>query len=343
MKNYVADPQNPGKYLDTIELQKRNPQEPLPPVDIVALLKWDKWPRKDALLILAGYHPRNEVDGAGHPVGTVGAGIVFLDGTNQAMLDQAGLQHPRYPQMLHEFLPLAEYANGADDKEKSPQEWLAWAKGKGFTPYWMEYAEANQSAPSAKGGAAPDDGIKAIGQILAAAGMGVLALEVAKHEAIQQLQESPAANNLLNRYIALQPKSKPKPEVKEAPQPAQTAAQKVELVTDTSQKSDAEPWLIQNQNGAATKVEAKPVTASNNSKVYWRVVLKNNIKTFDAASKNGKATVREVIKSFQALNDVKIPCHKNADTLVWIDDMGSRQTAAKKTISNAMSEARKQQ
>ena len=228
MKNYVADPQNPGKYLDTIELQKRNPQEPLPPVDIVALLKRDKWSRKDALLILAGYHPRNEVDGAGHPVGTVGAGIVFLDGTNQAMLDQAGLQHPRYPQMLYEFLPLAEYANGADDKEKSPQEWLAWAKGKGFTPYWMEYAEANQSAPSAKGGAAPDDGIKAIGQILAAAGMGVLALEVAKHEAIQQLQESPAANNLLNRYIALQPKSKPKPEVKEAPQPAQTAAQKVE-------------------------------------------------------------------------------------------------------------------
>ena len=122
-----------------------------------------------------------------------------------------------------------------------------------------------------------------------------------------------------------------------------TPTDKVELVTDTSQKSDAKPWLIQNQNGAATKVEAKPVTASNNSKVYWRVVLKNNIKTFDAASKNGKATVREVIKSFQALNDVKIPCHKNADTLVWIDDMGSRQTAAKKTISNAMSEARKQQ
>ncbi len=54
------------------------------------------------------------------------------------MLDQAGLQHPCYPQMLHDFLALAEYDDGAN-KEKSPQEWLAWAESKGFKPYWLDY------------------------------------------------------------------------------------------------------------------------------------------------------------------------------------------------------------
>ncbi len=89
----------------------------------------------------------------------------------------------------------------------------------------IEAAPIEQPAPTPKAEAAPDDGIKAIGQILAGAGMGVLALEVAKREAIQQLQESPTANNLLNRYIALQPKGKPKPEAKaEADKPGITTA-----------------------------------------------------------------------------------------------------------------------
>lgn len=72
--------------------------------------------------------------------------------------------------------------------------------------------------------ATKDDGITTIGRFLAGAGMGVLALEVAKREAIQQLQESPAANNLLNRYIALQPKGKPKPEAKGEAKPVTTPA-----------------------------------------------------------------------------------------------------------------------
>ncbi|KXW58918.1 hypothetical protein FEMY_04370 [Ferrovum myxofaciens] len=149
MPNYVDDPANPGKRIDVIDLQKRNPYQPLPPYAIRELLKRDRWTRRDALLILAGYHPRNVVDGAGHPIGTVGAGVIFLDGTNQALLGQAGLQHPCYPDpMLYDFMTLAEYANGSD-KEKSPQEWLAWAKEKDFTPYWLEYIGAIQSEAQA--------------------------------------------------------------------------------------------------------------------------------------------------------------------------------------------------
>ncbi len=33
-------------------------------------------------------------------------------------------------------------------KEQSPQDWLAWAKEIEFTPYWLEYVEANQRAPA---------------------------------------------------------------------------------------------------------------------------------------------------------------------------------------------------
>lgn len=150
MPNYVDDPDDPKKKIDVIDLQKRNPYQPLPPYAIRELLKRDRWTRRDALLILAGYHPRNVVDGAGHPIGTIGAGVIFLDGTNTALLDQARLQHPRHPHpMLYDFMTLAEYANGSD-KEKSPQEWLAWAKEKDFTPYWLEYVEDDQSAPTPK-------------------------------------------------------------------------------------------------------------------------------------------------------------------------------------------------
>lgn len=145
MPNYVSDPQHPGKFIDVIERQKINPLEPLPPIAITELLKRDQWTREDALLILAGYSPQNTIDRAGHPVGIVGAGVVFLDGTNQAMLDNAQLQHPRYPQMLYDFITLAEYANG-DDKARPPEEWLEWAKGKGFTPYWLDYMEASRPA-----------------------------------------------------------------------------------------------------------------------------------------------------------------------------------------------------
>lgn len=80
----------------------------------------------------------------------------------------------------------------------------------------------------------------------------------------------------------------------------------------------------------AEKVEAVTDTTPNNNEVYWRVVLKNKINTFDTASKKGRSTVREVIKSLQALNDVRIPRHTFVDTLAWIDDMGNRQIVEKK-------------
>ena len=140
MPHYVPDPENPGQHIDIIQLLGRDPSKPLP-VPIDGLLKRDLWTRQEALLILAGLDPRNVVDG-GYPIGTIGAGIVYLDGTTSAQLDAQGLQHPRAQDWLPEFDRLKGYAAGQDMGErKAPAEWLAWAKSKAFTPYWLRSVE----------------------------------------------------------------------------------------------------------------------------------------------------------------------------------------------------------
>lgn len=78
------------------------------------------------------------------------------------------------------------------------------------------------------------------------------------------------------------------------------------------------------------------------SKVYWRIILSQHIKTFDTQSPKKKATVREVIKSLRGLNDNRIPQKGGIDELIWIDDIGSERRVTKKTVSTAMSAARKQ-
>ena len=135
MRNYVPDPENPGQHIDTIELLRRDPSKPLP-VHIDGLLKRDLWTRQEALLILVGLDPCNVVHG-GYPIGTIGAGIRYLDGTASAQLDAQGLQHPRAQDWLPEFDRLKGYAAGQDMGErKAPSEWIAWAESKDFTPYW---------------------------------------------------------------------------------------------------------------------------------------------------------------------------------------------------------------
>lgn len=135
MPDYIPDPKNPGQHISTIELLRRDPLTP-PPVYVEELLRRDQWTRQEALLILAGLSPRNVVHG-GYPIGTIGAGIVYLDGLTSAQLDAQGLEHPRAQNWLPEFDRLKGYAAGQDMGErKKPDEWLAWAKSKGFTPYW---------------------------------------------------------------------------------------------------------------------------------------------------------------------------------------------------------------
>jgi len=136
MPHYVPNPENPGQHIDVIELLRRDPHA-LPPVNIEGLLKRDTWTRQEALLILAGLAPRNVVHG-GMPIGTIGAGIVYLDGTTSAQLDAQALEHPRAQEWLREFMDLSGHATGQDMAErKPPGDWLAWAEAKGFTPYWL--------------------------------------------------------------------------------------------------------------------------------------------------------------------------------------------------------------
>jgi len=72
--------------------------------------------------------------------------------------------------------------------------------------------------------------------------------------------------------------------------------------------------------------------------VYWRVILYSNIKQIDAVK---KASVRAVIKYLRGLNDERLPNKGNADELFWIDDMVTEQRVVKKTVSSAVSIARK--
>lgn len=77
------------------------------------------------------------------------------------------------------------------------------------------------------------------------------------------------------------------------------------------------------------------------NRVYWRVVLNKKIREFDNAAKNGKANVRAVIKALRALGDNRLPNKGGEDSLVWLDDYNTEHSATKKTVSTAMSKARK--
>jgi hypothetical protein len=57
---------------------------------------------------------------------------------------------------------------------------------------------------------------------------------------------------------------------------------------------------------------------------------------------SGKASCRDVIKYLRSSNNKRIPDEGSVDELHWIDDYGSTQIATKKTVSNAISDARKQ-
>ncbi|MDE3022688.1 MAG: hypothetical protein KGI54_12660 [Pseudomonadota bacterium] len=140
MPVYVDDPETPGNKIDVIKLLKRDPTTAPPPDGILLLMRRDRWTRNEALLILAGYDPRNIVDSAGHPIGTQGAGMVYLDGTTSRTLSIAGLHHPLETEFLMNYMNLREFSQGEPmDERRTPQEWLAWAKSKNFSPYWLEY------------------------------------------------------------------------------------------------------------------------------------------------------------------------------------------------------------
>jgi len=153
MPFYVTDPDSPGKHIDVIELQRRNPYKTMPPVLITDWLKHDLWTRIQAIQLLAGYIPDNQL--------SITNPKRYLDGTSDVQLSP--LIHPIRDEILSNIMTLSNWAGLSEANEtKPPQEWLSWAKEKGFTPYWLDYAKANQSAPAPKVNAVHDDEKRAV-------------------------------------------------------------------------------------------------------------------------------------------------------------------------------------
>jgi len=80
----------------------------------------------------------------------------------------------------------------------------------------------------------------------------------------------------------------------------------------------------------------KPIDTANLA--YWRMILNSNIGKIDTIK---KANVRAIIKYLRELGDKRLPNKGGHDELLWLDDEGTEHIVEKKTVSNAISDARK--
>ena len=141
MPFYVTDPDNPGKHINVIELQRRNPHQELPPFLIKDWMKKDAWTRQQAIQLLAGYLPSLSEFALSDIQPRDG-----LDGITYYQRHINGLFNPRQNECLRDFLSLKSYSeNSPSNETRKPQEWIEWADTKGFKPYWLEYAANTQS------------------------------------------------------------------------------------------------------------------------------------------------------------------------------------------------------
>lgn len=135
----VEDPANKGTTIPVVDLLRRYPPPAsLPPRrDILGeLLKRDTWTRREALLILSGYQPDCQTDNSGGIPAVVEPR--YLDGTDYFLLNVEQVSNPREQVAMLEYVRLNEYAKGGNPEERrTPEEWIEWAEGKGFTPYWV--------------------------------------------------------------------------------------------------------------------------------------------------------------------------------------------------------------
>lgn len=111
---------------------------------VTAWLKHDTWTRKEALLILSGFHPDTPIDSANNPLPNH---ELYLDGSRQFHMNQI---HPRNIEFVMNYLNLYSYCDPDDmingnlshcTKKLKPSEWIEWAKSKGYTPYWLQESE----------------------------------------------------------------------------------------------------------------------------------------------------------------------------------------------------------
>ena len=144
MPNYVDDPENPGKPIDVVKLQARHPLQVLPAFLLPEWMKSDTWSRREALMLLAGYNPHTTVwDETSEGLGMFARERGYLDGLSDRMIQAANVHwfHPRFDEAYKQLLTLSGYATGGSlDERKTPDEWIAWAATKGFSPYWSDLA-----------------------------------------------------------------------------------------------------------------------------------------------------------------------------------------------------------
>ncbi|MGK5028479.1 hypothetical protein [Janthinobacterium sp. MDT1-19] len=88
-----------------------------------------------------------------------------------------------------------------------------------------------------------------------------------------------------------------------------------------------------------TDVSISAPPSSGESRVYWRILINDRIGDIDQLH-GGKAEVTQVIRWLKANGGKRIIADESIEKLYWLDDNNGRQAAGKKSISNAISEAR---
>jgi len=122
------------------QTQIRNGEVPTP-IQLDKLLKQDQWKAKDALLLLSGFSSNTQFN---KPVPNF---IAYLDGSFESELDKLGLRHPIHQQALNAFNELTDYWTASLEDEMPIKQWIEWAIQKGYTPYWVEYANLLSPKP----------------------------------------------------------------------------------------------------------------------------------------------------------------------------------------------------
>lgn len=150
MPAYVDDPENPGKKIDVVELQRRDPHKTLPPASVRHWLRREFWTRREAIKLLSGYEPdgtpwsESDEGFSNIPTGQ----ITYLDGLMAHWLSDAGLRHPLSDECLENFMVLAAYSKWSSlDERRTPRDWIDWAASKDFRPYWRDWAHAQGLLP----------------------------------------------------------------------------------------------------------------------------------------------------------------------------------------------------
>lgn len=141
MPHYIDNPELPNTKIDIFKYQLQHPNKEMPPIMIDGYLSRDVWSLHEALLLLAGYDPITRWDEVNGSLSQIPpASIYYIDGLSSEQLHFEGnIVHPRRDINFSDFCLLRSYANHLSlDLLRSPQDWIDWAIGKGFRPYWKE-------------------------------------------------------------------------------------------------------------------------------------------------------------------------------------------------------------